>query len=161
LLGYVYAHLLARLSDVRKQFLIHAAVLLVPVAFLPITFRTVSTTSLSLHPLLRLLSLLAVSTAIPFFVVSASAPLVQNWFSRTTHAASGDPYFLYAASNAGSLSALVAYPFVIEPRIGVAALSRIWFFGYLAMLVLFAITVMLLYQTRWTALDRAAASPID
>jgi hypothetical protein len=154
LLGYIYAHLLARLSDVRKQFLIHAVVLLVPIAFLPITFRAVSSTSLSLHPLLRLLSLLAVSTAIPFFVVSTSAPLVQNWFSRTTYAASDDPYFLYAASNAGSLLALLAYPFIIEPRIGVAAQTRLWFFGYLGLLLLFAITVALLYQTRWPALER-------
>jgi SAM-dependent methyltransferase len=161
LVGYVYAHLLARLSDVRKQFLIHAVVLLVPIAFLPITFRAISTTSLSVHPLLQLLSLLAVSTAIPFFVVSTSAPLVQNWFSRTTHAASNDPYFLYAASNAGSLSALLAYPFIIEPRLGVAAQTRLWFFGYLAMLVLFAITVMLLYQRQWPALERTAASSVD
>jgi SAM-dependent methyltransferase len=161
LLGYVYAHLLARLSDVRKQFLIHALVLLVPIAFLPMTFRTVSSTSLSLHPLVRLLSLLAVSTAIPFFVVSTSAPLVQNWFSRTTHAASDDPYFLYAASNAGSLLALLAYPFIIEPRIGVAAQSRLWFFGYLGLLLLFAATVGLLYQARWPALERSEVLPVD
>src|SRR5262245_604459 len=105
LLGYVYAHLLARLSDVRKQILTHAAVLLLPLAFLPIRFEAAATESFSLNPALKLLAVLATSTAIPFFVVSTTAPLLQNWFSRTKHAASSDPYFLYSASNAGSLLA--------------------------------------------------------
>src|SRR5438552_4215540 len=69
LLGYVYAHLLARVADVRKQIVTHAAVLLLPVAFLPIRFNAASSESFSLHPLLKLLSVLFASTAIPFFVV--------------------------------------------------------------------------------------------
>src|SRR5262249_32587406 len=126
LLGYVYAHLLSRIVDLRKQMLAHVAVLLLPLAFLPIRFSAVSTESLSLHPSVQLLLLLMVSTAVPFLVVSATAPLVQNWFSQSKHQASADPYFLYAASNAGSLLALVAYPFLIEPRIGVTAQTRLW-----------------------------------
>ncbi len=155
LFGYVYAHLLARFADVRKQFIVHAGVLLLPIAFLPITFRAASSASLSAHPLLQVLSLLAVSTAIPFFVVSASAPLLQTWFFRTTHASSEDPYFLYSASNAGSLLALLLYPFLIEPRIGVSGQSRLWFSGYVLLLVLLAITIGLLYQTRWPELKRS------
>src|SRR5207253_2800182 len=116
LLGYVYAHLLARIPDVRKQFVIHVIVLLLPLIFLPIGFNTASSESFSSHPLLRLLTVLMTSAAIPFLVVSTTAPLLQTWFSRTTHAASSDPYFLYSASNAGSLLSLVAYPLAIEPR---------------------------------------------
>ncbi len=158
LFGYVYAHLLARFADVRKQFIVHAGVLLLPIAFLPITFRAASSSSLSAHPLLQVLSLLAVSTAIPFFVVSASAPLLQTWFSRTTHASSEDPYFLYSASNAGSLLALLLYPFLIEPRIGVSGQSRLWFSGYLVLLVSLGITIGLLYQTRWPELNPSTDS---
>ena len=154
LLGYVYAHLLSRVADVRKQIAGHAVVLLLPLAFLPIQFGVVSSDSFSLHPLPQLLAVLISSTAIPFFVVSTTAPLLQNWFSRTTHLASSDPYFLYSASNTGSLIALIAYPFVLEPRIGVAAQSRLWFAGYVALLVMFGLTVAALYERRWAVIDR-------
>ena len=50
----------------------------------------------------------------PFFAISATAPLLQRWFSRTSHPAASDPYFLYASGNAGSLLGLLAYPLVIE-----------------------------------------------
>lgn len=146
LLGYVYAHLLSRIAGVRKQMLTHVAVLFLPLLFLPIRFSPSSSESLSLHPSLQLLLLLMVSTAVPFFVVSATAPLVQNWFSQSKHEASHDPYFLYAASNAGSLLALVAYPFLIEPRIGVAAQTRLWGAGYALLLLFLILTVAALYH---------------
>src|SRR2546427_5782390 len=70
LLGYVYAHLLARVADVRKQIVIHAIVLLLPLAFLPFRFSAASSESFSLQPLLQLFAVLTTSIAIPFFVVS-------------------------------------------------------------------------------------------
>src|SRR5579862_6921043 len=76
LLGYVYAHLLARVRDVRKQVAAHGVVLLLPLAFLPIAFRAAPPESTSLHPVVQLLLLLTVSTAVPFFVVSTTAPLI-------------------------------------------------------------------------------------
>jgi SAM-dependent methyltransferase len=148
LLGYVYAHLLARVADVRKQIVVHAIVLFLPLAFLPIRFRIASSEQFSLHPVLELLAVLIASTAIPFFVLSTTAPLLQNWFSRTTHAASSDPYFLYSASNAGSLAALLAYPFAIEPRIGVAAQSLLWFAGYVGLMVMLAFAIGAVYGRR-------------
>jgi len=96
------------------------------------------------------------SASIPFFVVSTSAPLLQNWFSRTGHRASSDPYFLYSASNAGSLMALIAYPFLIEPRIGVAAQSRLWCAGYIALIIFFALTVGAVREAQ--ARQRAAST---
>src|SRR5262249_21190673 len=89
----------------------------------------------------QLLLLLIASTAIPFFVISSTAPLVQSWFSRSRHASSEDPYFLYSASNAGSLLALLVYPFLIEPRFGVIAQTRLWAAGYLLLCVLLFLTV--------------------
>jgi hypothetical protein len=163
LLGYVYAHLVARVRDVKKQMLGHVFVLLLPLAFLPFRFTPASTESLSQHPAAQLLLLLATSTAVPFFVVSATAPLVQNWFSQSRHESSGDPYFLYAASNAGSLLALMAYPFVIEPRIGVIGQTRVWSGGYSALLVLLILTVAALYERRGAVTDRpySKKSPIE
>ena len=148
LIGYVYAHLLARTADMRKQIATHAVVLLLPLAFLPIQFQSASSQSFSLHPSLELLLVLLTSTAVPFFVVSTTAPLLQNWFSRTTHAAASDPYFLYAASNVGSLLALLAYPFFIEPRIGVATQSRLWLGGYVGLVLMFGVTAAVIYPKR-------------
>ena len=155
LLGYVYAHLLSRIGSVRKQMLTHIFVLLLPFAFLPIRFGAVSTESLSLHPSAQLLLLLTTSVAVPFFVVSATAPLVQNWFSQSRHESSSDPYFLYSASNAGSLLALMAYPFIIEPHVGVTAQTRIWAFGYRALLMLLILTAVALREAQ--ARQRAAS----
>ena len=59
--------------------------------------------------------LLAIVVGLPFFVVSTSAPLLQKWFASTGHPAAKDPYFLYGASNLGSMLALLAYPFLVEP----------------------------------------------
>src|SRR5262249_47852025 len=146
LLGYVYAHLLSRISNTRKEMVIHSVVLLLPLAFLPIRFHAVSIEDLSLHPSAQLLLLLIASTAVPFFVISTTAPLVQSWFSRSRHESSEDPYFLYSASNAGSLLALVAYPFLLEPRLGVIAQSRLWAAGYLFLCGLLLLTVGAVYD---------------
>jgi putative effector of murein hydrolase LrgA (UPF0299 family) len=85
LFGYVYAHLLSRIQNTRIQMLVHGLVLLLPLTFLPIRFGVVSGETLSLHPSAQLLLLLITSTAVPFFVISTTAPLVQSWFSRTEH----------------------------------------------------------------------------
>ena len=70
-------------------------------------------------------------------MVAATAPLVQRWFALTGHPRSHDPYFLYAASNAGSLLALLAYPFVIEPNSGPGRTeSRVWRTGFLILAIL-------------------------
>ena len=153
LTGYVYAHLLTRIADMRKQIVVHSIVLMSALAFLPIRFNAVITESFSIHPSLQLLAGLVTSTAIPFFVVSTSAPLLQNWFFRSAHHASSDPYFLYSASNAGSLLALIAYPFAVEPRMGVAAQSRFWAVFYIGLMIMFGLTAAALYRPRAGGID--------
>ncbi len=82
------------------------------------------------------LGILFLSATLPLVMVSATAPLVQHWFALTGHPRAHDPYFLYAASNAGSLLALLAYPFLIEPNLGLAAQSQIWRTGFLILAIL-------------------------
>jgi SAM-dependent methyltransferase len=153
LLGYVYAHLLTRLGDLRKQMAAHAAVMFLPLLFLPIRFSAVSLEGMFARPIVQLLAALTASAAIPFFAVSTTAPLLQNWFSRSGHRFASDPYFLYSASNAGSLLALLAYPLAIEPWIGVAAQSRLWFAGYIALLGVFGLAVAAISKRGWKAVD--------
>jgi hypothetical protein len=77
-----------------------------------------------------LLGRLLTSAGLPFFVASMTAPLLQQWFAATQHRRASDPYFLYAASNAGSLLALVTYVTVIEPNLTLRQQSRFWTVGY-------------------------------
>src|SRR5215471_9149432 len=136
LLGYSYAHALERLASVQTQMLVHAGFMLAAVFFLPIHFATRPDASASTHPTLWLLGMLIRSVGMPFCIVSTTAPLLQNWLSKTSTASAKDPYFLYAVSNGGSLLALVAYPLLIEPRWGVHLQSSYWFAGYAALVLL-------------------------
>ncbi|WP_148597208.1 spermidine synthase [Aquisphaera giovannonii] len=138
--GYAYAHLLtARLSR-RKGMLVHGGLILLALASLPIAARSdeALTSGGAAHPAAWLLGQLSVTAGLPFFVVAATAPLLQRWFAGTGHPSARDPYFLYAASNLGSMLALLGYPFLVEPNLTLAAQSSGWAAGYglLGLLVL-------------------------
>jgi len=164
LLGYLYAHALGRRPP-RVQAGVHAAALLVPLAVLPIRVPEGWSSGAFASPTLAVLALLGAIAAIPFLVVSTTAPLVQRWFSLTDHPAARDPYFLYAASNAGSLVGLVGYPLLVEPLLGVREQARAWAFGYgaCAALALVCAAVMLARPRRagapGEAGPRAAPAP--
>ena len=107
LAGYLYAHLASRLA-LRAQLALHAVLIAAALAMLPVSASSIGMGAEA--PVLSLLAVLAASLGLPVFALSATAPLLQQWFSRTGHLHATDPYFLYAASNAGSLLALVGYP---------------------------------------------------
>ncbi|HEY8505344.1 MAG TPA: fused MFS/spermidine synthase [Gemmataceae bacterium] len=138
--GYLYAHLSARWLGARRQRYLHLPLLALPLAALPIASATAGPPAgAEAAPVGWLLGELAVLVGLPFFVVSATAPLLQRWFAATGHRAAGDPYFLYAASNLGSLLALLGYPFLAEPNLTLAAQSRAWAAGYLLLAGLIAL----------------------
>src|SRR5262245_13623963 len=141
LAGYFYADRLTRLGSFRIQLLVHTLVMITAVFFLPIRFDQDSLgADAHLRPVLRELFSLLKTAGIPYFVVSTTAPLLQQWFSRTDDITARDPYFLYAFSNSGSLLALLAYPFFIEPAFGLRDQSLYWMAGYV-LLVLLAIVL--------------------
>ncbi|HEX2271410.1 MAG TPA: fused MFS/spermidine synthase [Pyrinomonadaceae bacterium] len=76
------------------------------------------------------------SIGLPFFIISASNPLLQSWFSRLQHSRAVDPYFLFAASNAGSLIALVAFPLALEPSLGLNEQYKVWRVGFAVLVTL-------------------------
>ena len=139
LTGYLYAHLLGKLSSLRNQTFVHLALMAAAFVFLPIRFGSDVQPGTGADPVVWQLLQLARSVAVPFFVISTTAPLLQSWFARTQDPAARDPYFLYAASNAGSLLALVLYPFVFEPTFGVTTQSGWWTTGYGLLLLLFLV----------------------
>jgi hypothetical protein len=157
LAGYAYAHAATRRLGGRRQALLHLAVLAVPLIALGFTaFRTGAPIqaykSLAPQgqdlPFFGAIALLAAAIGVPFFVVATSAPLLQRWFADTDHPAARDPYFLYAASNLGSLLALVAYPFLVEPRLRLVEQGWLWSGGYVALVALTAVCALQLRRSQ-------------
>ncbi len=129
-LGYLYAHFLSIKQAKHRQIQIHLAVLLLSFIALPLALPEGITPPTESNPTLWLIWTLFIAIGLPFFVVSTTAPLLQKWFANIGHHTSHDPYYLYAASNAGSLLALLSYPFILEPHIGLANQRFFWSVGY-------------------------------
>ncbi|MBU6405654.1 MAG: hypothetical protein KGS44_00765, partial [Alphaproteobacteria bacterium] len=137
LAGYAYAHYLQKLP-LQGQLAGHLTALALAGLFLPMAVAAGFGAPPESGQALWLIALFSASVGAPFMVISATAPLLQAWFSKTGRKDGADPYFLYAASNAGSLIALVAYPLAMEPFLGAQAQSEVWTFGYVALGVLIA-----------------------
>ncbi len=136
LLGYFYAHIGSRWLSPRRQAFVHLGLLALCLLLLPIGVTATGAEFRVEHPTLWLLLVLTASLGAPFVLLSSTGPLLQVWFSRTAHPSAHNPYFLYAASNLGSLIALVSYPFVIEPAITLNGQTRLWSWGYLLLVAL-------------------------
>jgi hypothetical protein len=129
LVGYAYAHASTAWLGARKQAVLHLLVLLVPFAFFPLAVDR-SRALGDRDPVVTVLLLLTFTVGVPFLVVSTSAPLLQKWFASTDHPAARDPYFLYGASNLGSMLALLGYPTLVEPWLSLASQRWLWCAGY-------------------------------
>jgi len=129
LAGYFYTYLITRYLSVTSQRLCHLVLIAASALMLPITWNALLVPA-NLHPILYVIALLFSKISLPLFVISTTAPLVQNWFGRTSHPDASDPYFLYSASNIGSLLALFSFPLLLEPFIGRQLLSYLWSVAY-------------------------------
>jgi hypothetical protein len=123
LVGYAYAHLLAK-----KLGRWHLLLLALPLINLPLDVTAEPTPE---APVFTLLSVLLIKVGLPFAVLSTTAVVVQSWLARSPMGQKQNPYPLYAASNAGSLIALIGYPFLVEPLLGLRAQSLAWTAGYI------------------------------
>ncbi len=140
LAGYCYAHLLNRFVDIRFAPAMHLAVLAIACVALPIALPAAASEPPVDGAYGWLTGILFAGVGLPFFAVSANAPLLQAWFSRTGNVHAADPYFLYGASNFGSLLALLSYPLLIEPEIGLAGQASIWSLGFVALAFALAVS---------------------
>jgi hypothetical protein len=138
LVGYAYAHLLVGAVPAGRTGFVHLSVSALAFLALPIAIPAGWTEPPTGDPYFWQLGLFTVAIGLPFVAVSANAPLLQAWFARIGHAASADPYFLYAASNLGSLLALLGYPFLFEPAFGLKALAVMWTVGFACLLLAIA-----------------------
>jgi hypothetical protein len=132
LAGYGYAHWLSAKS-LRRQVLIHIAALSLAALSLPIALARIAAPSPGWEAVwVPWLLLLTVGPV--FLLVSAQAPLMQRWF--VVDAKAGEPWALYAASNLGSFSGLIAYPLFAEPLLPLHSQSQGWALGYGALVAL-------------------------
>jgi hypothetical protein len=149
LAGYAYAHWTPARLGARRHLPIHFAILLAPAVVLPLSIAGWIPPATE-NPVPWLLALLTVCVGLPFFALATSAPLLQNWFSQSSHKAARDPYFLYAASNLGSMVALLSYPTLVEPNFPLADQRLFWSLGYAIFLVLTAGCALLLLRSSTT-----------
>ena len=145
MVGYVYAHLSLKYLGPRRQAILHLVLLCLPWLVLPIAIPAHWTPHGGDNPIPWLLKLLSVSVGLPFICLAASAPVLTSWYAVSGRRSAGDPYFLYAASNLGSLAGLAAYPLWIEPRWNLAAQAQGWTVGYAVMILLFALCAAMLW----------------
>lgn len=141
LAGYLYAHVATTRFPAWLQVTVQAALLAVAFWMLPFKIGEPARDALTngAAPLPWLLLELFAMAGLPFFVVATTAPLLQHWFSNLGHRSSGDPYFLFSASNVGSLLALAAYPAWMETAFDIREQARLWRMGFLVLAVLVVI----------------------
>src|SRR5262245_14700594 len=165
LAGYAYSHWSTQAVGPRKQARWHLAVLLLPFLSFAVNAAFFSGAlsppeNLILgregNPIPALLLVLTLTIGLPMFVVCTSAPLLQRWFSSTDHPAARDPYFLYGASNLGSMLTLLAYPTIIEPNLHLEDQTVV---VIIAAAVLAALTVVCAYLMWTSAPAKTAAAP--
>jgi hypothetical protein len=125
--GYAYAHCSTKWLKPKHQAVLHLGLLVLALALLPITPASSWKPQVVGDPTWRILALLTVNLGLPYFVLSATGPLMQQWFSQTNPGRS--PYRLYALSNVGSLLALLSYPFFFEPAFSRQIQANLWSAG--------------------------------
>lgn len=153
LAGYGYAHWLAG-QPVKRQAKIHLGLLILALLWLPIRLADLPPPAPGWEAL-WVPGLLALTIGPVFLLVSAQAPLMQRWFA--VHPAAGEPWALYAASNLGSFTGLLAYPLLAEPLLSIHAQSWAWTIGYVVLIALIGLAA----ASRWQFGNPAAATEED
>ena len=128
--GYAYAHTLSRRLAPRSQVVVHLTLLAAALVTLPIIPGDSWKPLADGDPVWRILALLTATLGLPYLVLAATGPLMQEWFRRSSPGVS--PYRLYALSNVGSLLALVSYPLLFETFLTRQEQARFWSWGLVA-----------------------------
>ena len=135
LCGYAASHVLQAKWGARRYGRFHLFVILIP--FLLFPFRFVwENPALDQNLAMGVFRQLLMVAGVPFLVLSMTSLILQRWLMISPLPERENPYVLYAASNAGSVSALLAYPILIEPMSTLEQQAGFWWAGYLVLTVL-------------------------
>ena len=157
LLGYGYVHWLNERVARARQPIVHAVLLLVSLATLPVAADAAWKGTTLDYPSLAVLAVLAVACGAPYLLLSTTGPLMQVWYARVG-IASGDTsrtYRLYALSNLASMLALISYPVLIEPAMAVQVQANVWSVAY----ALFVVAALGAAWLAWGATGASATPP--
>ncbi len=132
LVGYAIAHVSLLVLGVRRQPVIQIGLAAIALAFLPFAVGTDATPPASIPHAAWIAVLLATSVGVPYLAVTTASPVLQRWYASIGQHDSGEPWFLYVASNAGSLIGLMAFPVLLEPRLDTSGQELVWVFGFAA-----------------------------
>lgn len=146
--GYGYAQWLAGRPDPRRQAVVHLHFVLVCVLA---PRAAPHSGSGSLHVLLGL----AGAFGLPYFLLATTSPLMQHWLGLLNRQAR--PYRLSAWSNAACATALLAFPFLLEPRMGLSHLQLWWDAAFLAEALVVAAAAWLVLRRNPGKADLPAA----
>lgn len=143
--GYAFAHFGPRLLGLRRHVWLQVIVVALPLLLIPMAIPVGTSPPTEGNPAYWLLGFMLVTVGAPFFALSTTSPTIQHWLASSGHSRAANPYFLYIASNAGSLLALLAYPVVVEPLLSLRMQQQLWGYGYglLALLTLFSAAILL------------------
>jgi hypothetical protein len=156
LLGYAYSHWSTHRLGIRWQPRVHAIVLFLPFAALPIALPNDAAPTQDTSPALWLLRTLVLTIGLPFVVVATTGPLLQKWYSWTDGRRADDPYFLFAAGNLGSFAGLLAYPLLVEPTLSLRNQRDWWSIAFAAYAVLTALCAVVVLMSRQESESAAA-----
>jgi hypothetical protein len=133
--GYLYTHATTRWLKPRTQAAVHATLWLLSIATIPIALSVDAVPTVG-SPILWLFGALITTVGMPFFLLSTTSPMLQQWLATDRRQPAANPYVLYAAGNVASLMALLSYPLVFEQRLRLGEQRLIWAIGYAALAVL-------------------------
>lgn len=159
LAGYSYAYALTATLKPGGQAIVHGALILLSVLFLPLSFAAAGSAISTSNPGAAIWIVLLATLGFPFTVLASTAPLIQRWSSITQPGRS--PYRLYALSNAGALLALVTYPLLIEPNMSLRSQAITWSTGYVAFVLSSLGSCRLIWQRRRRTPDQAPVVSVE
>lgn len=136
LAGYAYAHALVAHVTPRWQLRIHAMVIALSCAVLPLAVHLPTSEAMLAQPIPYLVAALMVQAGLPFLALAATQPLLQSWLARSGRAEAENPYVLYSASNLGSFTGLLGYVVVVEPLMNLSEQSEGWSVLYVGAMLL-------------------------
>jgi hypothetical protein len=172
LAGYAYTHNVSTRLTLRQQLVLHCLLLFLPLIVLlpfPFSFGGIESghsiwtfvPELGANPIPGTLAILFTYVALPFLVVSTTAPLLQRWFVHTGHPAAKDPYFLYGASNFGSMLSLIVYPVLLEPYLSLRDQGWTYAVGYIGLIAFVLCCAAMVWNAKDAFATHKSASKPD
>ena len=163
LVGYLYGHVSVTRLPARTALVVHVVAGGLAVLWLAVMPANTGRSSPGALPaVLDVLRVLAIRVGPPVFVLTATTPLLSAWFAARRRASGGtDPYRLYALSNAASLGALLGYPLLIGPNIGLSGQLTLWTVGFALLAIVLGGAATVAWRASRARLDLAIASSDD